>query len=85
MPYVSPGQRALLLSGSPPTNQGELNFLLTTVCLEYLKHNFEGDLRYKSVNDIVGALECCKLEVYRRLAIPLEDKKIKENGDVYPI
>jgi hypothetical protein len=32
--------------------------------------------------DIVGALRCCELEIYRRLAAPYEDLKIKENGDV---
>ena len=29
------------------------------------------------------ALECAKLELYRRLAAPYEDEKRKETGDVY--
>jgi hypothetical protein len=33
--------------------------------------------------DVVGALECAKLELYRRLAAPYEDQKIKLNGDAY--
>lgn len=32
--------------------------------------------------DIVGALRCCELEIYRRLAGPYEDKAIEKNGDV---
>lgn len=32
---------------------------------------------------MVGALECAKLELYRRIAIPYEEQKIQENGDVY--
>ena len=40
-------------------------------------------LRYSEVNEAVGMLECAKQEYYRRVAAPYEDKKIKENGDVY--
>jgi len=35
------------------------------------------------INAIIGALECAKLELYRRVAAPYEDDKIAENGDVY--
>ena len=37
----------------------------------------------KNLNAIIGALECAKLELYRRVAAPYEDDKIIENGDVY--
>ena len=40
-------------------------------------------LKYAEVNEAVGMLECAKQEYYRRVAGPYEDKKIKENGDVY--
>lgn len=40
-------------------------------------------LNYANVNEFIGALECIKLELYRRIASPYEDKKIQENGDVY--
>ena len=33
--------------------------------------------------NLVGVLECAKLELYRRLAAPYEDLKIEDNGDVY--
>lgn len=60
---------------------GELNYRLTMECIRYLQEN---GLNYSKINDIVGALEGAKMEFYRRVAIPYENKKIKENGDVYP-
>ncbi len=59
---------------------GELNYLITELCVQYVQHN---KLNYDSINDVIGALECAKQEFYRRVAAPYEDKKIKENGDVY--
>jgi hypothetical protein len=56
---------------------GVLNYSIS--CL--LKELYE--LRYSEVNEAVGMLECAKTEYYRRVAAPYEDKKIKENGDVY--
>jgi len=83
MPYITKGQRALLLSGSTPTAAGELNFLLTVTCLEYIKTKYPAGLSYAAINDVVGALECAKQELYRRLAAPMEDRKCSENGDVF--
>jgi len=60
-------------------SSGDLNFVLTKVCLEYIENKKES---YQTYNDIVGALECCKLEMYRRAIAPYEDKKIIENGDL---
>ncbi len=59
---------------------GELNYVLTIVIKEYMQ---EKGLNYTVANGIVGALECCKHEFQRRILDPYEDKKIKENGDVY--
>ena len=60
---------------------GELNFWITTNCLDYLDQG--GSVTYGAINEVIGVLECVKLEMYRRLAAPYEDEKIKENGDVY--
>lgn len=38
---------------------------------------------YTDLNEAVGVLECVKQEYYRRLAVPYEDEKIEQNGDVY--
>jgi hypothetical protein len=59
---------------------GELNYAITEMCREYMMLH---GLSYQTINDIVGALEGAKLEFSRRVAAPYEDKKIKENGDVY--
>jgi hypothetical protein len=81
MPYIIRELREVLeKQGTCLENPGDLNYLLTKVCLRYL--NYKGE-RYQVYNDIIGALECCKLEMYRRAIAPYEDVKIKENGDVY--
>lgn len=61
-------------------NAGELNFAITSLIDEYLGRT---GIRYQNINTVIGVLECAKLEVYRRVAVPYEDKKCKENGDVY--
>ena len=56
---------------------GELNYLLTSIL-----HIATEKANYRKFNEIIGVLECCKLEMYRRKISPYEDKKIIENGDV---
>ena len=82
MPYILPRLRSSLAPRTlaEPHNAGELNFVLTSVVLEYLKTH----AGYASFNDAIGALECAKLELYRRMVAPYEDVKIAANGDVYP-
>lgn len=79
MPYLTEENKKLLELTMPST-AGELNYCLTMTCLNFL-NNTEG--KYNDYNTIVGALESCKLEFYRRGVARYEDKKIKENGDVY--
>ncbi len=67
------------LIGERCNNAGELNYAFTVIAQTYLK---EKGLRYQNINDIVGALEGAKMEMYRRIAAPYEDTKIAENGDV---
>ena len=82
MPYVSQDIRELLKpkAGVVPGTPGGLNYQFTELCNEYL---YTQGTSYHAINDIIGALEACKLEFYRRVVVPYEDKKIKENGDVY--
>lgn len=81
MPYIKPERRQSL---KPifvcPETAGELNYVVTQLCRQYI-HNT--GLRYENINAVVGALECAKQEFYRRVAVPYEDAKIRENGDVY--
>lgn len=63
-----------------PKNAGDLNFVVTCFIDNYL---VERGVRYANINKMIGALECCKLELYRMLAAPYEDVKANENGGVY--
>ena len=80
MPYLERGIRASLEDGRKPTEAGELNYLITRLCDEFL---MKTGLSYKNINQAIGALECAKLELYRRVAGPYEDQKSRENGEVY--
>ncbi len=57
-----------------------MNYIITKLILKW--YDQEGHT-YTTINDIIGCLECVKQEFYRRVAISYEEKKIKENGDVY--
>jgi hypothetical protein len=81
MPYVDAEARVRLSSGGKPQTPGELNYAITRVLDEYLIQ--KGDIRYAHLNEVIGALECAKLELYRRIAAPYEDQKMIEAGDVY--
>lgn len=81
MPYIAKNRRFDLIEGNQlPDTAGELNYVLTKACLDYLASRQES---YQVYNDILGALEGCKQELYRRQVSGYEDKKILENGDVY--
>lgn len=58
---------------------GELNFTITRLIHECINNWGES---YTHYDEVIGALECVKLELYRRKIAPYEDKKIIENGDV---
>jgi hypothetical protein len=68
-----------------PIDPGELNYKLTNICLKYLYSQAYcgGEPNYRRFNEVIGALECAKQELYRRAVAPYKDKKIEENGDVY--
>lgn len=81
MPYIMQEDRDKLdLGAADPTTPGELNYLVTMMALRYLGRR----PNYQRFNDVIGALEAAKLELYRRMVAPYEDEKIKANGDVYP-
>ena len=81
MPYIDFEAKIRLNdSDVTPETPGELNYLLTQLCRMYIEAH---GMKYQHINDVLGALEGAKLEFYRRVAAPYEDKKIQENGDVY--
>lgn len=61
-------------------SNGELNYVITSVVLEYIRQH---GTSYNTLSDVIKALECAKLEFYRRIVASYEDKKIAQNGDVY--
>lgn len=82
MPYVPKDQRAYESTEIKRINldaAGNLNYIMTKLCHKYLKTH---GIRYQYFNDVIGALEGAKLELYRRFAGPYENECILKNGDV---
>ena len=84
MPYIEQECREELLATMNLTGllefrptAGELNFIITTLLLA------TEPKCYRDYNELIGVLESCKLEFYRRAVASYEDKKIQENGDIY--
>jgi hypothetical protein len=66
--------------GWTPQNAGDLNYVVTCFIDNFLQ---EKGVRYANINEMIGALECAKMELYRLVASPYEDEKMEENGEVY--
>lgn len=87
MPYISESDREALSEYLEPLleridglNQGDMNYIITSLIHTWIVA--EGGLRYKNLNNAIGILECAKLELYRHICGPYEDKKIEDNGDI---
>jgi len=70
------------------TLAGNLNYAITTLLQKTYRESDDGShtftLSYSDYNEMIGILECAKLELYRKHAAPYEEQKIEENGDVFP-
>lgn len=82
MPYISPIARAQIAPlikffWDREFSEGELNYIITQLLLAQKPE------RYKDYNALVGVLECCKLELYRRVVASYEEVKCETNGDVF--
>jgi hypothetical protein len=60
-------------------NAGDLNFAITKILKQYIKKK---GICYANHNEIIGMLDCCKAEWYRKEVVPYEDFKENENGSV---
>lgn len=93
MPYIIKDKRAIL----DPSIESVLN-ALRELESDGSKNNFEGNLNYvistllfriysgggyRAVNDAMGVLSSVQAEFYRRVAVPYENQKAFENGDVF--
>jgi hypothetical protein len=94
MPYIRKEERSrynksiseitkLLLDKFPGDNgkhyqKGDLNYVISSI----IWNLFDVLPSYARGDDLVGTLECVKLEFTRRKLNPYEDLKIKENGDL---
>lgn len=89
MPYIKLNDRPSIFNKDDSTiyvnsikTAGDLNFAISIMCDNFIINKGKC---YATVNEIIGALECAKQELYRRVIAPYEDEKIKENGDVYTV
>ena len=80
MPYIPRSQKQQALDGEIK-DAGSFNFLIHQLIDQYLKQK---GVSYQTYNDIVGALDCAKMELYRRKIADYEKGKILLNGDVPP-
>jgi hypothetical protein len=84
MPYIDADTRPSLDDHvRTPATAGELNYAITRLVLEFIRE--QGGMSYSTANAAIGVLECAKLELYRRMVAAYEDRKIAENGEVYPV
>lgn len=61
-------------------NAGELQYAMAVMINSYLQRN---SLNYQLLNDVMGALSGADAEFYRKVVVPYEEAKEKENGPVY--
>ncbi len=78
MPYIPRDQRATVIAMGADT-VGQLAYEITQVCVDYLGT----DYNFAALAEVISALECSKLEMYRRVVAPYEASKCLDNGDVY--
>jgi len=85
MPYITQEKRkdldGVIKVSHDPANAGELNYNITKLVHTYILEN-PNKLNYDIINEVIGVLECAKLEMYRMIAGPYEDKKKNLNGNI---
>jgi len=88
MPYISKFQRVKLdayirhlirsvQESKKEKRGGDLNYIIS----QLLSGSME-ELKYHEIQEVIGVLECAKLELYRRLGSVREDEAIESNGDI---
>lgn len=80
MPYLNLAIRASLDEGRKALKGGELNYQISKLLNDFVQMK---GMSYATVNEAMGALECAKLEFYRRVVAPYEKLKAIQNGEVF--
>lgn len=87
MPYIKQEKRGKIddiINQLNLDTEGELNYAITTLVINWVRSKSRfPKFTYEIGNAAMGVLESAKLEFYRRVMVPYEDRKIKDNGDVY--
>lgn len=78
MPYIRSEARAV--AWIRPEGAGPLCYAISKMVQDYRIRMGDSFVTYA---DILAALEATKLEFYRRVIAPYEDRKCQENGDVF--
>lgn len=84
MPYIKDKERRRELDeivermqGLSVEANGDLNYILYAFCVRYVKEGYNSYKNYR------GELRECADEIRRRMLAKYEDRKKRENGDVY--
>jgi 3D (Asp-Asp-Asp) domain-containing protein len=87
MPYIKKEDRERIDEcinpiqlGYSAKTAGDLNYIFSLISRGYIEGKGKS---YQTMNDIIGALEGAKLELYRRIVAPYEDEKIVTNDDIF--
>ena len=89
MPYIKKSRRLEIddivddLIDEIKTNPGGMHGDLNYVIARTVDGCLGKELSYKNLQDMIGMLECCKLEIIRKLVNSYEDSKEKSNGKVF--
>lgn len=86
MPYITQDERdridpflKSLLESNLLNGPGELNYVISRIIHKYIQ---TFGCCYTTLNEAIGVLECAKLELYRIICAPYEDKKRTINGTI---
>jgi hypothetical protein len=84
MPYIKKDDRTKLNNRISEISElingdGELNY---AVSLLLHKQLVKRGICYQNMNNLMGSIDCAKMEFYRTVIVPYEDKKRNENGSV---
>lgn len=86
MPYIQQKDREKfkeileIINKIPIESEGNLNYLITNLCLKFIREN---KISYSRLNSVIGVLNCVELEFYRKVILNYEEQKIIQNGDIF--